>query len=290
MSIQFPELEYDFETFELRTKNGMTVAYADSGDKDNGDVILFIHGLASYMPVWKKLMPLLKHRYRCIAIDLPGNGRSEGGIVPAAIPFHVSVAKAVIDHFQPQHLTLAGHSMGGQISIAAALDYPELIDRLLLFAPAGFEIFSDKEIDWAREYYTREQFASATPEQIRFVFEENFHKMPEDARFMIDDRIRMRGWKNFYNYSTVVINSIMGLLDYPVHHRLSEVRQPSLIFFGYNDALIPHPVIHKEMTTEELARRGAELMGNSRLVMLSECGHFVPYEKPESCAREILNS
>ncbi|MCB0697724.1 MAG: alpha/beta fold hydrolase, partial [Chitinophagaceae bacterium] len=70
----------------VRLSNGCNVAYIDEGKGDK--TLLFVHGLATYAQTWAFNIEALKDRYRCIAIDLPGNGYSDGGDYPYGINFY----------------------------------------------------------------------------------------------------------------------------------------------------------------------------------------------------------
>lgn len=283
--MQFPELNYNFDYSVIEIEDQKSIAYYDAG-KGN-DVLLFIHGLSSYIPAWLKLIPLLSNDFRCIAIDLPGYGKSSAGIHSGTVTFYTEVISSFIRKLELENVTLAGHSMGGQISIAASLQFPSLIKRLVLLAPAGFEIFSGNETALIKKYNTEQLYYSAGDDDILASFRSNFFRMNDDVKQMIDDRIKMRGWKNFGDYCRIVVNSLNGLLDYPVYHRLKEIKQPVLIFFGKNDRWIPNKNLHKNITTEEIAREGASRIPDSKLILIDECGHFIPYEHPSLLAKEI---
>jgi pimeloyl-ACP methyl ester carboxylesterase len=283
--MQFPELDYDFNYDITLLPGGITIAYNEEGT--GAQTLLFIHGLASYMSAWSKLIPLLKNNFRCIAIDLPGYGKSAAGVHNGQVLFYAGVIDSFINKLALTNVTLIGHSMGGQISIAAALLFPGLIKNLILLAPAGFETFSAGDIKWIKNYNTPALYELAGEEQIESAFRSNFFKMPDDARKMIEERIKMRNWKNFKSYCAVVANSLNGLLDYPVEDQLGNLSLPVLIIFGRNDRWIPHPALHKELTPELVALNGNRKIKDSRLIMVDECGHFIPFEKPERCASEI---
>lgn len=283
--MQFPELNYNFDYRLVEIENQLSIAYYDTG-KGN-DVLLFIHGLSSYIPAWLKLIPLLQNDFRCIAIDLPGYGKSSAGVHEGTVPFYTEVVSSFIRKLNLENVTLAGHSMGGQIAIATALQFPSLIQKLVLLAPAGFETFSNNEIALIKKYNTQQFYYSAGDDDIIASFRSNFFKMNDDVKPMIDDRIKMRGWKNFGDYCRIVVNSLNGLLDYPVYDKLKELKVPSLIFFGRNDRWIPNKNLHKNTTTEEIALKGATEIPDSKLIMIDECGHFIPYENPDLLAREI---
>ena len=287
--MQFPELKYDLEYSIIPVDENISIAYTDEGEKESNDVLLFIHGLSSYIPAWSKLIPLLKNHFRCIAIDLPGYGKSSGGVHSGNMTFYADTISKFIKKLNLQNVSLVGHSMGGHISIATTLLYPQLIKKLILLAPAGFETFTEDETKWIKKNNSAEIYALLSEKQIRFNYEINFYNMPPDVEFMINDRINMKKWKNHKDYCRVVSNSLIGLLGYPVYEKLNLITQPTLILFGKNDKLIPQSILHKNSSPQQIASVGLNQIRNSKLSMIDECGHFLQYEKPEIIAAELLN-
>ena len=55
----------------------MRVAYVDSDPSSTKPVLLFVHGLSSYLGFWEYQIPAFTTDYRVIAIDLPGYGASD---------------------------------------------------------------------------------------------------------------------------------------------------------------------------------------------------------------------
>ena len=286
--MQFPELQYDFEYSVAEIDEDIAIAYTDDGNKESKEVLLFIHGLASYLPAWSKVIPLLKNHFRCIAIDLPGYAKSSAGVHSGSMLFYADAISKFTHKLNLQKVSLVGHSMGGHISITTAITYPKLIDKLILLAPAGFETFTDDEKAWIKKNNSPELYALLSEKQIRFNYEINFFAMPNDVESMVNDRIKMMGWKNYKDYCKIVSNSLNGLLDYPVFDKLNLITQPTLVLFGKNDRLIPNTILHKNITAEEVALAGSKQIPNSNLSLIDQCGHFLQFEKPESVSREII--
>jgi pimeloyl-ACP methyl ester carboxylesterase len=114
--------------------------------------------------------------------------------------------------------------------------------------------------------------------------------MPDDAEFMITDRIALRDAEQFENYCYTVVQSVNGMVDQPVVHLLDRISRPTLIVFGENDNLIPNPYLNPGFT-REIGEKGNKLIPNSKLVMIPECGHFLQFEKPDvfnKAVREFL--
>ncbi len=272
------DLNYPFEVKKTNLENEIVLAYADEGKGDK--TIIFIHGLGSYMPAWKNNISVLKNDYRCIAIDLPGYGKSSKGKYEGSMPFYSKIVAEFIDELGLKNVVLAGHSMGGQIAITTALAFPDKIDQLILTAPAGFERFNKGQRQWFREVFTPDLVKLTPVEAIKSNLGYNFYNMPEDAEFMIKDRIEMRTAEDFGWYCYIVPENVKGMVDAPVFDYLKDIKQPVLTLFGKNDNLIPNRYLNGG-ATEKYAKEGAEQIKNCKLVMIDKAGHFAHFEKPE---------
>lgn len=272
----FEELPYPYAVKKVELPDGIKVAYVDEGKGDQ--TIIFIHGLGSYLPGWKKNIEGLKGQYRCIAIDLPGYGKSSKGEYSGSLRFYSEVVAEFIDALGLGKVVLAGHSMGGQIAIIAALAYPDKVDKLLLMAPAGFELFTKGQKQWFRDVMTANGVKQTTVEQIKINLAYNFYNLPRDARFMITDRINMRTAEDFDAYCYIIPKNVQGMVDDPVYEFLPQITQPTLIVFGKNDNLIPNRYLNPGKT-ETYARDGAGRIPNATLHLLSRTGHFVHFER-----------
>jgi pimeloyl-ACP methyl ester carboxylesterase len=247
-----------------------------------------IHGLGSYLPAWKKNISELSKNYRVIAVDLPGYGKSSKAPHSGLMTFYAGVIGELIQKLDLGPVNLAGHSMGGQISMVLALEKPELVKRLILVDPAGFESFTAGQKNWFKDVMTPNLVRLTTVEAIESNLASNFYRMPEDAKFMIEDRIAMRDASDFDNYCLAVARSVHGMVDEAVLEKIPQIKTPTLIFFGENDMLIPNRYLNPGFTSK-IAENGAALIKGSKLVMVPKCGHFMMFEKPEVFNTETRN-
>lgn len=101
-------------------------------------VVVLLHGIGCHIEDWLPNFEALAARYRVFALDLPGHGRTDK---PADAPYGiVYLAEFVRDFMAALHIERAhvvGHSMGGAVATRLTLLHPELVDRLVLIAPAG---------------------------------------------------------------------------------------------------------------------------------------------------------
>lgn len=281
---EFNDLIYPFPTKKARLSSTLEVAYIDVGT--GPEVLLMVHGLGSYLPAWSKVINGLRDRFRCIAIDLPGYGKSSKDDYPVTMDFFVTVIKGFLEKLAIEKVYYAGHSMGGQIGVAFALKYPETVNKLALAAPAGFELFNANELFLIQQTITPFTVKHSSPAQIRANFESNFFIFPRDAEFMVKDRLQLRGAKDFPMYCRVVAKSIRAMATHPVLHSLPDLHTPTVVIFGENDALIPNRFL-RSGTPRQIAQAGTSAIPNAHLVMVPNCGHFVMFERPSETVRAI---
>ena len=272
------ELKYDYAVHYADLSGDIKLAYVDEGK--GKETILMIHGLGSYLPAWKKNISELSKYYRVIAVDLPGYGKSSKLPHSGLMSFYAWVIAEFIQKMDLGPVNLAGHSMGGQISMVLALEKPELVKRLILVDPAGFEAFTAGQRNWFKDVMTPNLVRLTTVDAIETNLASNFYRMPDDARFMIEDRIAMRDASDFEAYCLAVARSVHGMVEEPVLEKLTRIKMPTLIFFGENDMLIPNRYLNPGFTSK-IANTGAGLIKGSKLVMVPKCGHFMMFEKPD---------
>lgn len=102
------------------------------GSGDEGDVVL-LHAWSLNLRVWDGLVRALAPRFRVIAIDLPGHGRSAWdprASTPAAQAWRVHETLAPLT----ERYALLGWSLGGQLALDLAAALPVGIERLALIA------------------------------------------------------------------------------------------------------------------------------------------------------------
>ena len=137
--------------------------------------------------------------------------------------------------------------------------------------------------------YTPALLKATTPEQIRKNFELNFFRFPADAEFMIQDRLIMRESPDYDAYCHMIPRCVMGMLHQPVFDKLSKIRIPTLVIYGEQDALIPNRILHKTLTTAEVAQTGTACLPYGQLKWASATGHFVQWEGAEQVNRYLLD-
>ncbi|WP_413184176.1 alpha/beta fold hydrolase [Paraburkholderia sacchari] len=118
--------------------DGERIHYAEYGHGDGGGPpIVFVHGLCGQMRNFAYLpLEALAREHRVILLDRPGSGYSTRGAQPPAnIRAQARTVARLIAALGLEAPVLVGHSLGGAIALAVALDHPESVTRLALIAP-----------------------------------------------------------------------------------------------------------------------------------------------------------
>lgn len=97
-----------------------------------GAPVVLLHGLALDGSIWKEVANLYGDQARFILPDLRGHGRSGIGRADGSIEQFADDLVRLADHLGIERFTLAGHSMGGYISLAFAERHPQRLAGLIM--------------------------------------------------------------------------------------------------------------------------------------------------------------
>ncbi len=259
--------------------DGIELAYSDEGQ---GQAVVFVHGLSSYMGYWDRQLAAFTNGFRVLALDLPGYGMSARPDAAYTPPWFSSVLVDWMDAVGLDSAVLVGHSMGGQIAITTALEHPSRVDGLVLSAPAGFETFDRGHAQWMKAWWTESRALETGESEVRAAFTTSvFNESDEHVAKLIEGRVRLGKHEAFGGTSVAVSRSIAGMLDHPVRDRLDELDVPTLVVFGTDDRMIPNPVFNGGRT-RAIAEDGAEAIKGSELLMIPGAGHTVHHDAPQA--------
>lgn len=109
--------------------NGINLYYKLQG---NGLPLLLITGLSYSLWYWHRLAPLLARDFRVITFDNRGVGRSDAPSGPYSASMMADDTAGLLNALAIDRAHIFGHSMGGYIAQALALEHPQRVDRLVL--------------------------------------------------------------------------------------------------------------------------------------------------------------
>src|SRR5438093_6192078 len=117
------------------TVYGAKIHYAEAG---NGNPVILIHGLADDATVWDSVIPALSARFRVIALDQIGFGRSDKPLLSYRVSTFVDFLDGFLNELKIERASLVGNSFGGWIAAAFTLAHPERVEHLVLCDAAGY--------------------------------------------------------------------------------------------------------------------------------------------------------
>ena len=234
-------------------------------DEGQGDPILFLHGVGGSWRHFEPQLNALSDRFRCIALDQRGFGRSGEG-AEYTIEALADDAARLCEQLGITQTNVVGLSMGGMVAQSLAARYPELVNAIVLSNTTGYsdpalrdmvvatcEMVRNGGLQMFLEATAAMTWAPATlterPALVRSFAREQAGNDPEVYASILDD---------------------IGQLDH--RELLPTIKVPVLVVRGDHDALTPPT--HTEMLLE--------LLPDARLVALPDAGHMSPLEAPDA--------
>lgn len=263
---------------------GTTVHYHEMGE---GDPVIFLH---SYGPgttawiTWHKVLPAFAKHFRCIAMDLPNFART-GPVVyevqGSVHKFQAEMALALMDELGIEKAHLVGNSQGGQTAMEFSYMFPDRVNKLVwgaghinvgtgmyllgnMFPEEGIRassvVMQDPTAENMRKYMELHVFDQSlvTDELVDYLVEAHTGR-PDitDARGKVtrnDD-------------------------PYPDNMReMEKITADTLLVWGRDD----------RVCYVEIGIAALNVTKKSRLVILKDTGHWVPFERPTEYVAHVL--
>lgn len=243
-------------------------------ERGQGEPLLLIMGLGYPSDAWFRTRPVLAAKYRTIAFDNRGVGRSDMPDGPYPIPVMASDAAAVLDAARLESAHIFGISMGGMIAQEFALQYPQRVRSLILGCTASggpHAVRSDAETTamlMGRGNMTKEEAAEAA---VPFIYDKG------TPRTLIDEDIERR--RPFFPEAKAYNAQLQGILAWEAYSRLSKISAPTLVIHGESDRLVP--VGNGKLIAERIP--------GAKLVILKNASHIFPTDQTEAAHRAILD-
>jgi pimeloyl-ACP methyl ester carboxylesterase len=249
--------------------------------RGEGAPALFLHGNPDTSRIWTGIVDRLHARYRCIAPDLPGFGRSE--IDPDTFDFSLDGMARWVDGVVAATATtgpinLVVHDFGGVYGLAWTVKHPDRV-RSIAITNTLFQADYRWHV-WARIWRTpglgelsmatfnvpvlgrvlaRMSIRAGSRKLPLAEIDRTFDEFGPRARATVLKLYRATGPENFAGWEAKMVE-LNG-------------RVPSMVLWGDHDPYIP--------------RRFAERFGARQVVHLTDCGHWVPSEEPELVSRHL---
>ena len=246
--------------------NGVEIAYELRGA---GDPIVMIHGAQGDQSMFNGMAADFAGEYRVLTFDQRGSGLSGKPDMPYSIAMLADDTAALMDHLRITRAHIIGVSMGGMIAQEFALRHPQKVRSLVLgcTTPGGPNSIRMGGDALTSAYSTRPMTAEERGKALaEAAFTKGYLlKHPEIIASMIESR-RSRPIDN-----SAFPHRMKAAQEHNTYDRLGEIRSPTLVITGKDDALI----------SWENSRILAERIKGAEQVILEPAGHCFWMEKPK---------
>ena len=244
---------------------GVQYFYREVGE-NNPDTILMIHGFLGSSYDFIDVMNALKDRYHIIAVDMIGFGLSEKPIdFDYAKQNQAQGLVKFLDTLGVDEVTIMAHSMGGEVSIHLAHDYPDYVNEMILIGSGGYVEESQNGLMpsnipmFVYDYVARNYYIQRT-----FFFSAYAQGEIDTGRITFHDFDEM-----YYVNKTIPGNILQAFTrdndSGSTNDKLGLIRQPTLLIWGEFDSFIPLATgIKLQQAMSDVAQ----------LVVMEDAGHL----------------
>ena len=249
----------------LANIQGTRIRYVRKGQ---GPTVILIPGLGGRRSFWNDVIADLSKQYEVLSFDHPGCGQSPRCERPVSAESLAGLTVALMDHLGIRSASVVGHSFGGAIGQALALDFPDRVDRLMLSSawartdPWFHRTFELRKVilrNLGLRAYARMQSLSVLPRQ-------SFTTRLEEV-----DAFERRAAEES-GTPEAIIERIDALLAFDRTGELSGLSLPVLVAGVADDRVVPI----------ELSRALADLIPGSTMIEQPAGGHFWPQFDPKA--------
>jgi pyruvate dehydrogenase E2 component (dihydrolipoyllysine-residue acetyltransferase) len=251
------DAEAEAETPTRTTEvGGRRLRYLELGPADAaGDPVVLLHGFGGDLNNWLFTTGKLAERRRVYAPDLPGHGESAKDVGAGDLAAFVAVLGGFLDAVGAGRAHLVGHSLGGAVALAYALDQPDRVASLTLIAGAGLgpEINAD---------YVDGFVAAERRRELKGVLELLFADPGLVNRQLVDDVLRYKRLDGVDQALRTVAGAMFpsGRQAAVLTDRLDRLAVPLLVVWGEQDRVLP-------------AAHAGALAGRGRVEIVAGAGH-----------------
>ena len=257
--------------------NGIEIYYETQG---SGTPLVLISGLGYPAWEWHKMLPLLARHFQVITFDNRGVGQSDKPAGAYTAQMLAADVAGLLDGLGVEQAIVMGHSMGGFVAQAFALNYPARVCRLILastnfggphhipITAEAMAVLSDVTSDPLTRFKNG-LIVSTAPG----FSEKNPALIQEWLEWRIANPLDVAGYQ-----SQMMIG--LGLLAEAAsfEYKLAQISVPTLILFGAHDKVVP------PANADLLAKQVA----GSQVVIFPDAGHFFPIEIPQEAAQAVI--
>ena len=217
---------------ETVTVEAGTLRFLRTGE--GGKPLVLLHGFGGDLNNWLFNVEALAADRAVYALDLPGHGGSTKQVGDGELGFLVAALRGFLDSQGIERAHLAGHSMGGLVAAALALEDPGRVLSLTLVDSAG--LGAEINLDYIEGFV-----AASGRRELKPVLQRLFADPDLVTRQMIDDVLKYKRLDGVQEALRALADRLFadGRQQRVLTGELQSVRSPMLVIWGNQDQVIP---------------------------------------------------
>ncbi|MBI5661765.1 MAG: alpha/beta fold hydrolase [Ignavibacterium album] len=252
--------------------NGLSVFL--EGNNSNKPII-FLHGFPYDHTMWHAQIEILKDKYFCVSYDIRGLGESPAGDGQFTMESFVDDLEIILNELKLIKPVICGLSMGGYITLRALERMRDKFSAAILCDTRSEADSNEGKLKRAAaiKRINKEGLAPFAKDFITNCFADSFIHNKKDGLNKIIEH------SSTFNPVGVKGCLLAMLSRTDTTQTLTEIKIPTLLVCGENDALTP-PSVMKEMFHK---------IPDAEFVEIKNAGHMTPIENPDEVNKAILN-
>ena len=253
--------------------NGITLHYEVDG---GGPPLLLLSGMLSDSATWAVILPQLAEHFTVIRPDNRTTGRTVLADAPADVALMAKDALALMAHLGHDRFCVAGHSLGGLLSLELAALAAERVTKIGVLAsgrvrsPRTMSVFetlldirkgSRGEEMWLRALYP-------------WIFGQAFFESADNIELALAAALAYPHAQSTQNME----RQIAAFRAFRPQAELAQIKSPALILYAGQDLLVP----------PAHARPSFAPLSNKTEITIEEAGHSIVWDAPQEVASHLL--
>ncbi|XP_019748679.1 epoxide hydrolase 4 [Hippocampus comes] len=267
-------------------ESGLRFHYVAAGERGK-PLMLFLHGFPEFWFSWRHQLREFKSEFRVVAVDMRGYGESD---LPLAADSYrpellLTDVKDMVEHLGYNRCFLVGHDWGGTIAWLFAINYPEMVVKLIVLNCPHPSVHADYALRHPSQMLKCSHFfffqLPRLPElmlsiddfkALKALFTSRSTGMARKGRWLTAEELEA------YLYALSQPGALTAALNYfrnvfsslPLSH--NQVRSPVLLLWGERDAFV-------EQEMAEACR--VHIRSHFRLNVISGASHWLQQDQPD---------
>jgi pimeloyl-ACP methyl ester carboxylesterase len=244
---------------EYVIKEDKGFSYIEEGE---GEVLLLLHGLMGALSNWEGVIERFKGEYKVVIPMLP---IYDLPLLTTGVKTLAKYVHKFIKYKEYENIILLGNSLGGHVGLIYVLSHQERVNALVLTGSSGLY-----ENAFGGSFPKRESY-DFIKEKVQYTFydpEIATKELVDEVYEMVNDRHK--------------VIRILAMAKSAIRHNmskdLSKIKIPVALIWGKDDKITP----------PEVAIEFNQLLPDSELTWIDNCGHAPMMERPKEFNESLV--